>query len=191
MPLKTVWVLLKLFNDVGSNTVRWGVDGQQLGVAKCQLLRTFRHWQQLGVAKCQLLRTFRHWQQLGVAKCQLLRTFRHWQQLGVAKCQLLRTFRHWQQLGVAKCQLLRTFRHCHGVSWLTENNTDSVRYNVTFRRVHKTIFAVEEQWTLHILSWCVCARACSIRYLAWKEHAPCYIVMSDLSGFTILSRIIS
>ena len=38
------------------------------------------------------------------------------------------------------------------------NNTDNVRITLTLRRVHKTIFAVEEQSVVHI-SVCVCVRA--------------------------------
>ena len=42
--------------------------------------------------------------------------------------------------------------------------------NITMRRVHATIVALEKQYVLHILSVCVCVG--SLRYLECKAHAP-------------------
>jgi len=42
-------------------------------------------------------------------------------------------------------------------------------YNVTLRRVHAAIVAVEKQWVLHNLSVCIC----SLRHPARNVHAPC------------------
>jgi len=44
-----------------------------------------------------------------------------------------------------------------------------------------TIYALEKQQILHILSVCVC----SISYPACKWHGPYYIVICGLSVFTI------
>ena len=42
------------------------------------------------------------------------------------------------------------------------------RYNVTLRRVHATIVAVEKQWVLHNLSVCIC----NLKHPANNAHAP-------------------
>jgi hypothetical protein len=51
--------------------------------------------------------------------------------------------------------------------------TGNVRINITVRRVHVTIVAVEKQTVLHILG--VCVR--SLSYPACKVHAAYYIVI--------------
>jgi hypothetical protein len=50
------------------------------------------------------------------------------------------------------------------------------------RRVRVTAVAIKKQYVLHILSVYVCSRS---------YHAPYYIDVCGLSGFTVLSRVIS
>jgi hypothetical protein len=54
-------------------------------------------------------------------------------------------------------------------------------YNVTLKSVGVTIFAVEKQKILHILSACVCV--CSLSYPVRNAHAPYYIILSGCSVF--------
>ena len=56
-----------------------------------------------------------------------------------------------------------------------------MRINVIWRCVRVTTVAVGKKLVLHILSVC-----CSISYIARIAHAPCYILICDLSGCTIL-----
>ena len=42
-----------------------------------------------------------------------------------------------------------------GTLWIIMNKTGNERINVTLRRIHKTIFAVEKQQVLHILNVCM------------------------------------
>jgi hypothetical protein len=68
-------------------------------------------------------------------------------------------------------------------------------YNVTMRRVHKTIVAVEKQQVLHIrlcvcVCVCVCVFACNLAYPACNAYAP-YCVVCGLSGSTIFFDITS
>jgi hypothetical protein len=44
-----------------------------------------------------------------------------------------------------------------------------------FRRIRETTLAVEKPYVLNIV------RVCSLSYLTCKAHAPCIIVISDLS----------
>jgi len=63
----------------------------------------------------------------------------------------------------------------------------NVRRNVTLTRVREIILLVRKEYSLHILSVCVCI----LSYPARKAHAPCYIVIGDLYGRTIYFHIIS
>jgi len=54
-------------------------------------------------------------------------------------------------------------------------------YNVTLRRVHVTVVAMEKQSVLHIL--CVCVWPWPAR----KGPAPCFVVVCGLFGCTIFS----
>ena len=59
-------------------------------------------------------------------------------------------------------------------------------YNVTLRRVHAAIVAVEKQWVLHNPSMCIC----SLRYPACNVHAPyCHLwPCPTLQYFSTLSH---
>ena len=67
-------------------------------------------------------------------------------------------------------------------------------YNVTLKRIHEIIVAVEKQWVLHISVYVcvfvdalvrgrlgVCVRVCSFTYQASNVYVPCYSVISGRS----------
>ena len=62
-------------------------------------------------------------------------------------------------------------------------------YNVILRLFRVNVVVVGKQSVLHIL--CVCLCFCSLCYPAWKAHAPYYMIICVLSGFTELFHIIS
>jgi hypothetical protein len=67
-----------------------------------------------------------------------------------------------------------------------KNTTGNVCINLILRRVRVTIFVVERQELLHILSVCLYPNN-----PARKARAPYYIVICGLSGPTIFFHIIS
>ena len=67
-------------------------------------------------------------------------------------------------------QCLNQMRHrsqCHLSATVYRNKRGQCTCNVTLRRVHATIIAVEKQYVL-----CVCVCVCSLRYPARNAHAP-------------------
>jgi hypothetical protein len=80
------------------------------------------------------------------------------------------------------CYTMLTTNYRYG----TPNMTGNIRINVTARRFHAAIFAVEKQEILHIVSVCLYPWLSST-----QTTMPYCIVVCDLSGCTISFHIIS
>jgi hypothetical protein len=63
------------------------------------------------------------------------------------------------------------------------NKTENVRLWRNIEALTRTIFAVEKQY--YVFSVYVC----SLSYPARKAHAPYYIVICGMSGFTVFSML--
>ena len=64
-------------------------------------------------------------------------------------------------------------------------------YNVTLRRVHELLLPWKNNKYHIFVCVCVCARACSLVYLACNSYAPCCVVICGPSVFSIFFYIFS